>query len=324
LLRAPLLHFAVLGAALFAVERGLEARRSPGQLEMVLPAARIEAAVREHTRRTGQAPTPPERRTLARRVIDQEILLREALDLGLDSGDPVIERRLIQNLRFLGGREGSDARRLKEARTLGMVEGDLIVRRRLVQRMEQRLREDALSGEPSEEELAAHRLAEAARFTHPARVRVSHVFVAVEASEEASQSRAARLRESLIAAGVGPNGAGGHGDAFLVGPALPEQSEAELAKLFGPELAALAMDLELGSWSPPLRSPHGLHLLWLHERVESELPPLDVIRNRVRHSLQEARAAQALVRGLAQLRKRYRVRGAGALEAGVDTSPEGA
>jgi hypothetical protein len=302
----------------------LEARPNPVQLEMVLPAPRIEAAVREHARRTGQAPTPRERQALARGVVDEEILLREALDLRLDSGDPVIERRLIQNLRFLGGRESSDARRLKEARALGMIEGDLIVRRRLVQRMEQRLRDDAPSGEPSEEELALHRLEQAARFTHPARARVSHVFVAVESSEEAAQARAVRLRERLIAAGIGPDAAGDQGDAFLVGPALPEQSEAELAKLFGPELAAHTMELELGSWSPPLRSPHGFHLLWLHERVESELPPLESIRNRVRHSLQEARAAKALAQGLAQLRKRYRVRGEGAPDAGVDTLPEGA
>lgn len=288
-----------------------------------MSAPRVEAALREYARRAGRLPTPSERRTLLQREVDREILLREALDLGLDRGDPVIERRLIQNLRFLDGPDASDPRRLKEARALGMVEGDLVVRRRLVQRMEQRLREDALLSEPSEEEITRHRIDEAVRFTNPERVRLSHVFVAVETSEREAYARSVRLRERLVAAGVGADAAGDHGDAFLVGPTLPEQSEAEIAKLFGPELAAYAMHLEPGIWSAPLRSPQGFHLVWLHERVESELPPLDAIRDRVRQSLQEARADQALERGLDRLRGRYRVRFE-TREAGFGASPGGA
>lgn len=288
---------------------------------MVVPRTRIEAALREHGWGT---PTAAERsagvrapvgtpvrtlvRTLVQRLGDEAILRREALRLGLDSGDPVIERRLIQNLRFLGGPETSDSGRLQEARALGMVEGDLVVERRLVQLMEQRLLAEARGDEPAEEELAAHRLEQAARFTTPPRVRLSHVFFAVDGSEPRARARAERLHEQLVGARVGPDRADDHGDPFLAGPGLPQQSEAELAKLFGPELAAAAMDLPPGHWSPPLRSPHGFHLLWLHERVEAELPPLEVIRTRVRHSLREAQAEEALARGLRELRGRYRVR----------------
>jgi hypothetical protein len=275
---------------------------------VVLSAARVEATFRDHARRTGRAPTPRERRALVERAVDREILVREALDLRLDVGDPVVERRLIQNVRFLDGREASDARRLQEARALGMVEGDLVARRRLVQRMEQRLSATAHAGEPSEEALEAHRLEQAARFTNAARVRISHVFLAARGADDGAHGRALRLRERLRAQRIGPERAGEFGDAFLAAPALSQRSEAELAKLFGPELAALAMELEPGGWSAPLPSPHGQHLVWLHERVEPELPPLDAIRERVRHSLLDERAAGALTEALVRLRERYTVR----------------
>jgi peptidyl-prolyl cis-trans isomerase C len=102
-LREPLLHFALLGVGLFAlhgVVAGDDAR--PGPARTIEVSAELVASLRlEHERRAGRAPTEAELEAAVQRWVDEEVLYREALSLGLDRGDPVVRRRLIQKMAFL-------------------------------------------------------------------------------------------------------------------------------------------------------------------------------------------------------------------------------
>lgn len=106
--REPLIHFAVLGLALF----GLFALVGPGDEDgeaIVLTErtrARIEA---QQTRRLGREPTAEELEVAIRRWADNEMLYREARALGLDRGDPIVRRRLIQKMKFLLEEERAQA-----------------------------------------------------------------------------------------------------------------------------------------------------------------------------------------------------------------------
>jgi peptidyl-prolyl cis-trans isomerase C len=55
----------------------------------------------EHLRRHGRLPTADELHALVERYVDTEVMLREALALGLDRGDIIVRRRLVQKMEFV-------------------------------------------------------------------------------------------------------------------------------------------------------------------------------------------------------------------------------
>lgn len=99
LLREPLVHFFLLGAALFLLHRrvaGPEAGRRVVVSREVLSALRLD-----HRRRYGVPPTADEEKAAIGRHVEEEILYREALALGLHRGDVIVRRRLVQKMELL-------------------------------------------------------------------------------------------------------------------------------------------------------------------------------------------------------------------------------
>ncbi len=102
-LREPLLHFLLIGVAVFALYRG-EAGPTVAETQRVIEvtpatldrlAAQFEAVWR-------RAPTDDELAGLVEDHVREEVYYREALALGLDRDDTVIRRRLRQKMEFLG------------------------------------------------------------------------------------------------------------------------------------------------------------------------------------------------------------------------------
>ena len=92
--REPLLHFVVLGAALFGVDHVLFGLTDDPRTIV------IDAAVDQQARQTfkdarGHAPDEDELYALRRVWLDNEVLYREGLALQLDRGDPAIRERVI-------------------------------------------------------------------------------------------------------------------------------------------------------------------------------------------------------------------------------------
>jgi hypothetical protein len=101
LLREPLLHFVALGALLFAVYgfvRDHTARRGA----VVVDRSRADALAAEFEKVQQRPPTPAELGGLVDTWVRDEILYREGLATGMDRDDPVIRRRVIQKMVFMG------------------------------------------------------------------------------------------------------------------------------------------------------------------------------------------------------------------------------
>ena len=102
-LREPPLRFLVLGAALFAVahamdrgEGGVEASR---EIRLTLDdLSQLGLSFESQWRRP---PTPEELGRLVENGIQEEVLYREALALGLDKDDTIVRRRMVQKMEFL-------------------------------------------------------------------------------------------------------------------------------------------------------------------------------------------------------------------------------
>ena len=102
LLREPLLHFLILGAAVFAVFRVVDetpAAFEPNLLEVTESDVSLLSQQFEATWR--RPPTEREVSVLIDSQIEEEVLVREAQALGLDQGDTIIRRRLAQKMTFL-------------------------------------------------------------------------------------------------------------------------------------------------------------------------------------------------------------------------------
>jgi hypothetical protein len=181
------------------------------------------------------------------------------------------------------------------------------VRRHLVGLMRLALSRPAAADLPSDAELEEYLAAHAERFTQPARVRLSHVFVSRDRHGATLARQAERLLARLRDAGTGPAAAAAQGDPFLRGAHLPAASEADLDRIFGSGFAAALRDAPPATWSGPIASSYGLHLVWIHERTAPRLPRLDEVRAQVTHEVLEARGRARLRDRLDALRARYQV-----------------
>src|SRR5215510_4052281 len=102
-LREPLLHFLLLGVALFVVDRYLHRGpigvESSKQIALTLDDLRqLDLYFESQWRRP---PTPEEFNRLVENKVQEEVLYREALAMGLDRDDTIVKRRMAQKMQFL-------------------------------------------------------------------------------------------------------------------------------------------------------------------------------------------------------------------------------
>jgi hypothetical protein len=271
LLRAPLLQFFLLGALLLLAHRAL---RPPPPNQIQLTAEAQAGFEQDFQRRNGRPPSADERQSLRDAYLNSEVLYREALSRHLDRGDVIIRRRLVQKMEFVL---------------------------------------DALAGEreatPGDQAVAEYFAQHAQRYRLPARISLVHVFLATPSSSgtqaqaaAADQlSRARSLRQRLLR-GADPATLG---DPFVRGARFDNQSSSDLAAVFGPAFAAAIERLPSGSWSEPIASSYGLHLVQITATEPARLPPLPSIRARVENDLREEQRQNARRELLRDLRQSY-------------------
>ena len=97
LLREPVLHFLLIGIALFAAYRLVAPHDKDGS-RIVVSQAVVDALAREHQARWQRPPGEQELAGLVEAYVRDEILYREGVALGLERDDPVIKRRVRQKL----------------------------------------------------------------------------------------------------------------------------------------------------------------------------------------------------------------------------------
>ena len=100
LLREPLLHFLVIGAALFGVYQWATGGES-AQDEIVVSAGQIASLEAIFSQTWQRPPTAKETQALVDEYIRDEILYREGVAMGLDRDDAIVRRRIRQKMEFV-------------------------------------------------------------------------------------------------------------------------------------------------------------------------------------------------------------------------------
>ncbi|MGH9318836.1 MAG: hypothetical protein ACRD21_07205 [Vicinamibacteria bacterium] len=101
ILRAPMVHFLILGAALFfLLERASGDGRSSTR-RIVVTRGRIESLAEGFLRVWKRPPTAAELRGLVEEHVKEEVYYREAIAIGLDRQDWFLRQHLRRKLEFL-------------------------------------------------------------------------------------------------------------------------------------------------------------------------------------------------------------------------------
>ena len=110
ILRDPLAHFLVAGAAIWAVVSLTGGAVDPSDRAIVLTRDQQASLALAFERTMGRAPTDAELDAAIAQWVREEVLYREAIRLGLDENDPVVRRRLAAKMDELAAAEAELAR----------------------------------------------------------------------------------------------------------------------------------------------------------------------------------------------------------------------
>jgi peptidyl-prolyl cis-trans isomerase C len=268
-LREPLLHFVVIGAALFVGYSLLHPLPTAGDSDrrIVLTQDDLRQLSVAVVAQGRPAPTPEQMRSLIESRVQQEVLYREALALGLDKDDAIIKRRLAQKMEFLA--------------------------------------EDLAATDPKPDELEAWFQKNADQFVLPPRAWFRHLYFSPDRRGERTRNDAeaalARLRDRRADA------AASAGDPFMFQDRYSDRSPDEVAAQFGPEFAQSLFTLEPSSWQGPIASGYGWHLVWIDSITSARHPNFEEVEPEVRNAWVADQRAEAKRRLFEELRARYEV-----------------
>ena len=138
LLGEPMLHFLLIGIALFGAYRWVSPGDSGGR-RIVITQGVVDDLVTQHVAARGREPSTTELNHLIESYVRDEILYREGVRLGLERDDIVVKRRVRQKIEMIA-------------------------------------EEDASTRAPTDADLSAYLTANQARFVQPAIVTFEQVF----------------------------------------------------------------------------------------------------------------------------------------------------
>jgi parvulin-like peptidyl-prolyl isomerase len=101
LAREPLLHFVLLGVALFALYSWLNRDLLNAPNEILVSRDQLSSLQAQFERVWQRPATPDELQHLVDNWVREEIFYREGLAMGLDRDDPVVRRRVGQKIQFI-------------------------------------------------------------------------------------------------------------------------------------------------------------------------------------------------------------------------------
>jgi parvulin-like peptidyl-prolyl cis-trans isomerase-like protein len=144
LLGEPMLHFLLIGIALFGAYRWVSPRDSGGG-RIVITQGIVDDLVTQHVAARGREPSTTELNRLIESYVRDEILYREGVRLGLERDDIVVKRRVRQKIEMIA-------------------------------------EEDASTRAPTDADLSAYLVANATRFVQPAILTFEQVFIGASRS----------------------------------------------------------------------------------------------------------------------------------------------
>jgi hypothetical protein len=268
--REPLIHFFILGLAVFGLHAALD-RKSEATVNdpylVEVSSADIEWMRTLFNKRMGRGPTVQDLRTQVNQLIREQILSREAIAMGLDEGDIGVRRRLVQKMEFL----------FKDLSALS---------------------------EPAEDDLRSYFFENRQKYETSPRMTFTQVYFSIDSRGAEGAKQAA---QRLIKKDGDPYRLPTIGDASILSPHCTQCSVKEIRNRFGPDFAETVKNLGDGSWNGPVKSAYGFHAVYIHERQATKLPKFYDIIDRIKNDWMSEKREENTRRVYGEIRSRYRV-----------------
>lgn len=267
LLREPLLHFVLLGAAVFAAHGILSRGTTTEPGRIVVTQGQLQSMALLFSRTWQRTPSDAELEELVRSHVREEVLYREGLAMGLDRDDPMIRRRIAQKVEFVA--ESGDA------------------------------------AEPSDGELQTYLDLHLAVFAGEPRVTFRQIYLDPRRRKTVTVD-AERMLNELNSPGSSLDSEG-VGDPTTLPLRFDNVTESGIRNSLGePFVKALAL-IAPGQWNGPIKSDYGMHLVQVIERTERRSPALAEVRESVKRDWERARRVEASAKSYQNLLQRYTV-----------------
>ena len=272
LLREPLVHFLLLGALLFGVyayaERGRGGVEPSTQIQLSLDdLAQLAVLFQSQWKRD---PTPEEFGRMVETKVQEEVLYREGLAMGLDKDDTIVKRRMAQKMQFIA--------------------------------------EDvAAAREPTSAELKAWFEKNADKFQAPPRVSFRHLYFSPDKRGTRAKDDAVNALAKLAGQPEDAKLAATLADPFMFQEYYRDRAPDYLGKEFGPVFALAVVKLPPGSWQGPIESGFGWHLVFVDTLVPGRVPSFEEIEGNVKTAWLSEQKATAWEKAYKDMRAKYTV-----------------
>lgn len=266
----PIIRFLLLGCVLLLLDRALapaNLMRDPTGTRIVVSAVQQQALAEAFRKEHGRAPSHEELQARLEHWIDEQVLYRQALLLGLDRRDAIVQRQLTQKMRFL-------------------------------------LEDATVVPEPTREALQVWLEANPTRYGRAGTVDLEQVFLSRARHGSELAIEAALIGKQLARS---PEAFKDLGDAFIAGQQLKAADEARLRKEFGADFATAVWKLPQRQWSGPVASAFGLHWVRITGRETFQPASLDEVIDRVRVDFRQAERERRNEAAMEKLRALYRI-----------------
>jgi peptidyl-prolyl cis-trans isomerase C len=269
--REPLVHFLVIGLALFGlyswVERG---RVTNGNYQIALTLDDLKQLDMSFVSQWHRQPTPDEFRGLVESFIRQEVLYREGLAMGLDKDDTIVKRRMAQKMEFLS--------------------------------------EDVASAhEPSTDELKAWYSKNSQKFALADRATFRHLFFGFDRRGQNAQTDALAALNKIAGKPEEVSLGKELADPFMFQDYYGDRAPDQLAKEFGPSFAIGLFKLKPKMWQGPIESGYGWHLLWIESITPGRVPAFEEVEPDVKTAWLADQKSIEWQKAYAKMRAKYEV-----------------
>ena len=268
-LREPLLHFLLIGGALFFIYGVQNDGFVNDNNRIVISEADINRLITLWGKKQLRPPTQAELDGLIEQQIREEVMYREALAMGLDQNDSIVRRRLAQKVEFISS--------------------DL-----------------AAQVEPTDKELADYLAAHPDKFKIAARMSFVQVYFNTDQRGVRAEKDAQELLNELKQPDSNID-VMTRGDAFMMGQRHENITEYGVSRLFGKDFASKLFTLSTAEWQGPVFSGYGLHLIQISNKTLEQQAELATVRDKVRNEWLAEQRRRVDKSFYQSLRQRYEI-----------------
>ncbi len=271
-LREPLVHFLLIGFALFIGYSWEHRGRGGVEPSHEIPISFDDLRTMDlyFQSQWHRQPTSEEFNAMVEDKIQEEILYREGLAMGLDRDDTIVKRRMAQKLQFVA--------------------------------------EDvAAAHEPSTPELRDWFANNSQKFALPSRATFRHLFFSFDKRGQKAQVDAAAALAKLAGQPENTPLGGTLADPFMFQDYYADRTPVDLAKEFGPTFATDVFKLKPHAWQGPVESGFGWHLVFVDTLIPGRVPAFEEIEPDVKTAWLASQKEQAWHEAYARMRARYTV-----------------